>query len=123
MYIETVPNRNSPPATLLRESYREGGKVRKRTLLKAYPVVPGSVSGDGWAGSNGGAPSSRKPLTVFRRRGRRLTVGGICPALQQMAARPAAPRANEPIRPPPVKQELSASRLIRKALLKLEERL
>jgi hypothetical protein len=33
MYVETVPNRNSPPAVLLRESYREGGKVKKRTLL------------------------------------------------------------------------------------------
>ena len=32
MYIEAVPNRNSPPAILLRESYRENGKVRKRTL-------------------------------------------------------------------------------------------
>lgn len=32
MYIERVPNRNSPPAVLLRESYREAGKVRKRTL-------------------------------------------------------------------------------------------
>lgn len=32
MYIESVPNRNSPPAVLLRESYREDGKVRKRTL-------------------------------------------------------------------------------------------
>jgi transposase len=32
MYIERVPNRNSPPAVLLRESYREGTKVRKRTL-------------------------------------------------------------------------------------------
>jgi hypothetical protein len=32
MYIERVPNRNSPPAVLLRESYREGKKVRKRTL-------------------------------------------------------------------------------------------
>jgi hypothetical protein len=32
MYIESVPNRNSPPAILLRESYRENGKVRKRTL-------------------------------------------------------------------------------------------
>ena len=32
MYIEAVPNRNSPPAVLLRESYREGAKVRKRTL-------------------------------------------------------------------------------------------
>ncbi len=33
MYIESVRNRNSPPAILLRESYREGGKVKKRTLL------------------------------------------------------------------------------------------
>lgn len=32
MYIESVPNRNSPPAVLLRESYRDGGKVKKRTL-------------------------------------------------------------------------------------------
>src|ERR1700760_2044029 len=32
MYIEAVPNRNSPPAILLRESYRHEGKVRKRTL-------------------------------------------------------------------------------------------
>ncbi len=32
MYIESVANRDSPPAVLLRESYREGGKVRKRTL-------------------------------------------------------------------------------------------
>ena len=32
MYVERVPNRNSPPAVLLRESYREGSKVRKRTI-------------------------------------------------------------------------------------------
>lgn len=32
MYVERVPNRNSPPAILLRESYREGDKIRKRTL-------------------------------------------------------------------------------------------
>lgn len=32
MHIDVVPNRNSPPAILLRESFREGGKVRKRTL-------------------------------------------------------------------------------------------
>jgi len=32
MYVETVPNRNSPPAILLRESFREGSQVRKRTL-------------------------------------------------------------------------------------------
>ena len=39
MYIERVPNRNSPPAVLLRESFREDGKVKKRTLanLSKWP--------------------------------------------------------------------------------------
>jgi Transposase DDE domain len=32
MYVEIVPNRNSPPAILLREGWREGNKTRKRTL-------------------------------------------------------------------------------------------
>jgi transposase len=32
MYVATVPNRNSPPAILLRESYRENGKVKSRTI-------------------------------------------------------------------------------------------
>lgn len=32
MYVALVPNRNSPPAYLLREGYREGGKVKTRTL-------------------------------------------------------------------------------------------
>jgi hypothetical protein len=32
VYIETIPNRSSPPAILLREGYRENGKVVKRTL-------------------------------------------------------------------------------------------
>ena len=32
MYVARVPNWGSPPAILLRESYREGGKVKNRTL-------------------------------------------------------------------------------------------
>jgi transposase len=32
MHVDRIPNRTSPPAYLLRESYREGAKVRKRTL-------------------------------------------------------------------------------------------
>jgi Transposase DDE domain len=32
MYVARVPNRGSPPAILLRESYRDGGKVKNRTL-------------------------------------------------------------------------------------------
>jgi hypothetical protein len=40
MHIDIVPNRTSPPAVLLRESYREGKQVRKRTLanLSALPM-------------------------------------------------------------------------------------
>jgi transposase len=40
MYVESVPNRNSPPALLLREATREGKKIRKRTLanLSAWPA-------------------------------------------------------------------------------------
>jgi Transposase DDE domain len=39
MYITRVPNRGSPPAVLLRESYREHGKVKTRTLanLSRWP--------------------------------------------------------------------------------------
>ena len=39
MYVTRVPNRASPPAVLLRESYREGGKVKNRTLanLSSWP--------------------------------------------------------------------------------------
>jgi hypothetical protein len=32
MYVTRIPNRDSPPAVLLRESYRQGGKVKSRTL-------------------------------------------------------------------------------------------
>jgi hypothetical protein len=39
MYVVDIPNRGSPPATLLRESYREDGKVKNRTLanLSSWP--------------------------------------------------------------------------------------
>ena len=53
MYVAVVPNRGSPPAILLRESYRDGGKVKNRTLknlsdwpperialLRGDPLVP-----------------------------------------------------------------------------------
>ena len=40
MYIDIVPNRGSPPAILLRESIRDGKRVRKRTIanLSALPI-------------------------------------------------------------------------------------
>jgi len=41
MYIEAVPNRHSPPAILLRETYRQDGKICKRTLcnLSNWPTA------------------------------------------------------------------------------------
>src|ERR1700751_2738701 len=41
MYVARVPNRNSPPAYLLREGYREDGKVKSRTLanLSHWPIA------------------------------------------------------------------------------------
>lgn len=44
MYIETVPNRGSRPAILLRESYREGGRVRKRTLANLSDYEPARIA-------------------------------------------------------------------------------
>jgi transposase len=45
MYIERIPNRNSPPAILLRESFREGNTVRKRTLTNLSTWPPELVEG------------------------------------------------------------------------------
>ena len=45
MYIESVPNRNSPPAVLLRESFRDAGKVKKRTLANLSKWPPTLIEG------------------------------------------------------------------------------
>lgn len=43
MYIDIVPNRSSPSAVLLRESSREGGKIRKRTLANLSCLPPAAI--------------------------------------------------------------------------------
>ena len=45
MYITSIPNRNSPPCILLRESYRQEGKVRNRTLANLTHWPPDLVEG------------------------------------------------------------------------------
>ena len=45
MFIASIPNRKSPPCILLRESYREGGKVRTRTLANVTHWPPEVVAG------------------------------------------------------------------------------
>lgn len=44
MYIATIPNRNSPPAILLRESFRAQGKVRTRTLANLTTWPPERIA-------------------------------------------------------------------------------
>ena len=43
MYVTAVPNRNSPPAILLRESYREDGKVKTRTIANITHLRPAQI--------------------------------------------------------------------------------
>ena len=67
MYIDVVPNRTSPPAILLRESYRDGNKVRKRTLLNLTSWRRDLVEGFR-ALLNGGSviPAGQEALTIVR---------------------------------------------------------
>jgi transposase len=44
MYVESVPNRNSPPAVLLRESSRLDGKIVKRTLANLSGWPPSQIA-------------------------------------------------------------------------------
>lgn len=41
VYVERIPNRTSPPAMLLREAWRDHGRVRKRTIanFSAWPAA------------------------------------------------------------------------------------
>ena len=67
MYIEAVPNRNSPPAILLRESYRQNGKVRKRTLCNLSDWPAAHVEGLRGVLKGGTViPAERDAFTVTR---------------------------------------------------------
>jgi len=49
MHVETVPNRGSHPTILLRQSYREGARVRKRTLANLTALPPEVIEVLRWA--------------------------------------------------------------------------
>lgn len=44
MYVTEIPNRGSPPAILVRESYREDGKVKSRTIANVSKLPPGAIA-------------------------------------------------------------------------------
>jgi hypothetical protein len=67
MYIEAVPNRHSPPAILLRESYREGGKIKKRTLLNLSNWPADRIAGFKMLLKGGTViPSDQQAITIIR---------------------------------------------------------
>jgi len=67
MYIEAVPNRRSPPAILLRESYREGGRVKKRTLLNLSDWPADRIAGFKMLLKGGTViPSDQQAITIIR---------------------------------------------------------
>jgi transposase len=67
MYIESVPNRNSPPAILLRETYRLNGKFCKRTLCNLSHWPTAHVEGLRGVLKGGTViPAGRDAFTVIR---------------------------------------------------------
>lgn len=67
MYIEAVPNRNSPPAILLRESYRDNGKVKKRTVLNLSDWPPELIEGFKALLKGGTVLPAKQPVFTIKR--------------------------------------------------------
>ena len=74
MYVATVPNRKSPPAILLRESYRDNGKVKSRTLANLSHLPPHQIQAPSLALA-GKLPASSSPLPDSFRISRSLPHG------------------------------------------------
>lgn len=80
MYVATVPNRSSPPAILLRESYRESGKVKTRTLANITHLGPAKIQALRLALA-GSPPSAAAPLPDSFRIARSLPHGHVAAVL------------------------------------------
>ncbi|RDK12048.1 IS1634 family transposase [Cupriavidus lacunae] len=99
MYIEHVPNRNSPPAVLLRESYRDGNTVKKRTLANLSSLPAEVIEGLKVLLRGGVAVSAADEAFVIERslpHGHVAAVLGAaraCGAEQWFASAPAALRS------------------------------
>src|SRR3954470_18012221 len=94
MYVETVPNRSSPPAILLRESWREDGKVHKRTLLNLSTWDPAHVEGLR-AVLKGGTviPPGQDAIRIERTLPHGHVAAALGPARRATAPPPSPPRA------------------------------
>lgn len=80
MYVATVPNRNSPPAILLRESYRQDGKVKTRTLANISHLASHQIAALRLA-LTGSLPAAGAPLPDSFRISRSLPHGHVAAVL------------------------------------------
>jgi len=99
MYIEAVPNRDSPPAILLRESYREDGKVKKRTLANLSCLAPEVIEGLKVLLRGGVAVPSAEEVFVVERSLPHGHVAAALTAARQCGAEAWFASAPEPLRP------------------------
>jgi transposase len=79
MYVATVPNRNSPPAFLLRESYRQDGSVKTRTIANISHLAPHQI--DALRQALKAAPASHLSLPDSFRISRSLPHGHVAAVL------------------------------------------
>ena len=114
MYIETIPNRGSPPAILLRESYRDGDRIRKRTLLNLSHWPAEHVEGLRGVLKGGTViPAGQQPFAIERS----LPHGAVAAVLGMARAigldRIIGPKnPNEPNRPRDLVMAMIVSRII-----------
>src|SRR5271165_4641815 len=108
MYVTRIPNRDSPPAVLLRESYREGGKVRSRTLanISDWPEAKIDSLRRGLAGETL-VPLGAKPFEIAR---------ALAHGHEQQPRKAADPEINEVERDEHAEDEQRSKRLGRPAL-------
>ena len=109
MHIDIVPNRGSPPTVLLRESYREGKKVKKRTLanLSDLPMIQAETIRAILRGETWGPVAERWIVTQSRAHGHVEAVG-----LMMKRLNVAALIATRPCRERDIVQALIASRIL-----------
>ena len=84
-HVETIPNRNSPPAVLLRKAWREGKRIRKRTLANLTQLPPELVEGIRRVLKGGVVLTSPQEAFVVQRslpHGHVAAVLGLCRRLQ-----------------------------------------
>src|SRR3981189_3611662 len=98
MYIESVPNRNSPPAILPRESYRDADKIKKRTIANLSDWPTEIVEGLRTLLKGGKVAPADQESIIVRRALPHGHVAAVLGTLRNSALQPALGRRRNPCR-------------------------